>query len=249
MTHLDDGTIQSFLHGELPETERELVTRHATSCTECGALVEDARREESWIRNRLDLLNEAPPVGSPIAPPAHRPVEGRSVRRAAAVLVAVLVGGVGVAWGLTAGRPFVQRLLGRSTPDDSIVVAPFEAVPAMVTGIAVEPSPRFSVTFDIMPQAGVAHVTIVETDTLAVRSSSPDAAFESRADGIVVRNAGAPGEYELLIPARNPFVEVRLGNRVVFSRERGVVRSVASPDASGRYRIQLSSSTVPGRGR
>lgn len=245
MTHLDEGMIQSYLHGELPQAARDHVERHASACNACAGLITEARQDDDWVLNRLALIDVVPPAGRLVTPPAPAPAM-RALRRAAVIVVTVVLGGTGVAWGLTAGRTFLRETFGVGRPDERAADTPSDSpnlVPSeMTTGIAVVPSARFTITFEATQDSGTLTVAIVETEQVAVRATGAGVAFESRPDGIVIRNRGADGDYDVSIPSRAPFVEVRLGSRVLFSLERSSVRASGSRDATGRYVIPLAGS-------
>jgi anti-sigma factor RsiW len=251
MSHLEEGTIQSYLHRELPQAERVVVERHASTCSSCSELIEAARLEDAWIRDRLASLDEAAPARRFRVPAASIPVTAsRSLRRAAVILGAVIVGGTSVAWGLTAGRAFLRDTVGLGRPDENAAVTTPAGVdpasitaPEMSSGIAVEPSARFAITFDAGQDSGMLRVAIVETDKISVRASSAEVSFESRADGIVIHNRGVSGDYALSIPERAPFVEVRLANVVLFSRQNGIVRTIGTQNPPGGFRIPLAGIT------
>ncbi|MGD0484338.1 MAG: zf-HC2 domain-containing protein, partial [Gemmatimonadales bacterium] len=73
MAHVDDGTLNALLDGEVPAEEAVAVRAHLTSCTECAARFEEAKR---FLAEAADLLSAlAPPVEerpAAAAPPAAR---------------------------------------------------------------------------------------------------------------------------------------------------------------------------------
>ena len=146
--------LMSFLEGELDDTSRAEVERHAQHCAECGSMLADIRSIRSDAA-KLPVLTpshdlwagiaeriEAPvvPIGSttPVTafPAAKRPLWQRSwVRRAA--WAASLVGAVGVGYvGATQTRtqvatldtiePFDTASTVASIPDDSTTGLPVE---------------------------------------------------------------------------------------------------------------------------
>ena len=59
MQHPDEGTIHSWLDGQLPETEAAAIEAHTTECAECAALVAEARgliAASSRIVSALDVV-------------------------------------------------------------------------------------------------------------------------------------------------------------------------------------------------
>jgi hypothetical protein len=67
MAHVDDGTLNALLDGEVPAEEAVAVRAHLASCAECAARFEEAKR---FLADAADLL-------SALAPPAaERPSAG-----------------------------------------------------------------------------------------------------------------------------------------------------------------------------
>lgn len=65
MSHVDEGTLHSYLDGELPSSERAAVEAHLAQCTACRATLGEAR---AWLERASALLGSARPVERP-APP------------------------------------------------------------------------------------------------------------------------------------------------------------------------------------
>ncbi len=71
MAHVDDGTLNALLDGEVPPEEAVAVRAHLASCAECAARFEEAKR---FLADAADLLSAlAPPAqqrAPAVAPPA-----------------------------------------------------------------------------------------------------------------------------------------------------------------------------------
>jgi len=73
MAHVDDGTLNALLDGELEEAEAAAVRAHVSACAECGGRFEDAKRFLDAAAELLGVL--APPVDArPAEPGAPAPL-------------------------------------------------------------------------------------------------------------------------------------------------------------------------------
>jgi putative zinc finger protein len=65
MSHVDEGTLHSYLDGELPASERASVEAHLAQCAACGVTLGEAR---ALLERASTLLGSAGPIERP-APP------------------------------------------------------------------------------------------------------------------------------------------------------------------------------------
>src|SRR5262245_36929803 len=102
--HLDEGTVQAIVHGELTKTAEVDVARHAADCAECRERIAVAREEDALVRRRLSLLDVPPPAAAvaDVIRASHRQHSSGRWRRAAAI--ALLAGGTGIAWAIPSVR-------------------------------------------------------------------------------------------------------------------------------------------------
>jgi anti-sigma factor RsiW len=77
MSHVDEGTLQTFLDGELGETERREVDLHLNTCQACRVRLEEVG---SASRRASELLGELEP--GPVQAPSWRDLEERAEARA-----------------------------------------------------------------------------------------------------------------------------------------------------------------------
>jgi anti-sigma factor RsiW len=74
MAHVDDGTLNALLDGELREAEATAIRAHLATCAECGVRFEEAQRFLAAAANLLDLLavpaTKEPPAVAPEVPAA-----------------------------------------------------------------------------------------------------------------------------------------------------------------------------------
>lgn len=60
MTHIDEGTIHAWLDGALDDAEARRASEHAASCSQCGALVVEARGLIAGASRILTALDDVP---------------------------------------------------------------------------------------------------------------------------------------------------------------------------------------------
>jgi anti-sigma factor RsiW len=94
MAHVDDGTLNALLDGELDGTEAAGVRAHLSGCTECAARFQDARRFLDEAAELLGVLAPAAPESRPAdARPAEPPASPRPGPAGVAPLVPVAPAG------------------------------------------------------------------------------------------------------------------------------------------------------------
>lgn len=71
MTHLDEGTIHAWLDGALDDAEARRVSEHVASCSQCGALVAEARGLIAGASRILTALDDVPAGIAPRRVPAR----------------------------------------------------------------------------------------------------------------------------------------------------------------------------------
>jgi len=169
MQHPEEGTIHSWLDGQLPLTQAAEIESHVAACPTCGAAVAEARGFIAASSRILTALDDAPRGVIPVAAPGSG--NRRAMLRAAAAVFVVAAGS------------FV--VLGRTGRDgsqfDSVatkVTVPVTANESTVneSGVAAITAP--TVSRAEMPPAGRDRMSepIVHGGTSAGRPSASDAA-------------------------------------------------------------------------
>jgi len=169
MQHPEEGTIHSWLDGQLPLIEAAGIESHVAACPTCGAVVAEARGFIAASSRILTALDDAPRGVIPVAAPGSG--NRRAMLRAAAAVFVVAAGS------------FV--VLGRTGRDgsqfDSVatkVTVPVTANESTVneSGVAAITAPTVSPVE--MPPAGRDRMSepIVHGGTSAGRPSASDAA-------------------------------------------------------------------------
>ncbi len=240
--HLGDEQIQRTLHDELGPA-RAVVDRHLAECAECRLRIAEARLEEEWV---FDLLRESDPATTDIDAETI-PFEARR-RNAVAwgqwaaglVFAAVLAGAAYTA----PGSPvpvWLERagawLMGAASRDS----LPHAVAPTPTpSGIAVLPSPRFSIRFETVQTRGIAAVTLTAGPHIVVRTVNGTATFSTDVDQLTIDNRGSTADYEIELPNDAPRVEIAVGNRRLLLKEGASLDAEGTPDRQGRYLLPLS---------
>lgn len=226
-THLpDDGQIQAYLDGELPESERSSVDAHVRSCPECARALDELRSAATALHA---LVTRATPrhVDDPAVPhPAFlrrrsRPA-ARSLARAAG-LVLLLAGSAAVLEATTGWLGAAVRAV-RGASEAPAVPAPPDAGTA---------GPAADALFTVQPRGGTLEVILDEMvpgARVTVRVGDGEVGevrIGGSAEGVTYRagpgsaTAVAPGvaEVEVVLPA-----SLRSG-RVVVNGETAIVKA------------------------
>lgn len=244
MTHLDEGTLQALLDGELEPGLRARADAHLAACRECAEQLAEVRGLNARTSALLGMVEAAPPMMAAQAAFARRR-RGAGVlthaRRAlprAAVLVLAVAGAAAAA--VVPGSP-VREWVARVTvearaPEPAPTVAAPVAAPA--APVAVEPAPK---AVSILPDAGQVRVSVTASSPeLRVRARLSDdpqaqvtatgaavsARFRTGAGRIDIVGAG-PGEVVVELPRGADAAFVEVNGRVVAAKEGGVLRSLA----------------------
>lgn len=244
--HLEDETVERLAHGELVAPDERAARAHIASCGACAARVNAARHDDVRIGSLLATLDAPMPrvravdVMSRPAAAARRP---RHYRAAAAILLALALGGV--AWAAPGSpiRRWLEAGAEREIPRTA-APPPRPSVPAASSsGIAVAPGERFAIAF--VNASGLVDVALADSGELRVQASQGAATFASEVNRLVVSNA--PGaRIEVTIPRHAAHVEIRVADRRVFLVQRGRATTDARP-AAGRWVVDLSARQAPDR--
>jgi predicted anti-sigma-YlaC factor YlaD len=239
--HLDDEQIQRLLDQHLDSSATEAARAHLGSCSECRTRLDQAEQEDTWLSQRLQLLDHPTPAVSATG------VAGRARRRsptwrriAAGILLAVTTAGVAYA---VPGSP-VPRWFHRIA---SLITSNHPRQPgAMIgnrpesrAGIAVAPGRRFII--EVAPGQALDSAVVMLTDAteLVVRAQGGTTSFASDVGRLAVRHSGAPGVLEIEVPRTAPWVELTVGRRRVWLKSGAKVESPASADEGARYHVSL----------
>lgn len=243
--HLDEETVQRFLHGELPRSEELGARSHLSECDDCRRRFSEAEREEAETRALLAKLDTAEILldAQTIAGRA-RSRRSRPLARAAGILLAVGVAGAAYAMPGSPVREWVRDVaawiegrqgLTHSSPGVSATPEPSTA------GIAVDPGSRLVVAFDAPSAGGSARIQITEDAEVKVRAPGGAASFTSAPGRLVIQSLRAPITFEIDIPRAAPLVEIDVDGRLVFLKKGpSITPGRGAADSLGGYLLHLT---------
>jgi anti-sigma factor RsiW len=239
--HLDDEQIQRLLDQQLDSSATETARTHLGTCSECRTRLDQAEQEDTWLSQRLQLLDHPTPALSATGVAARAPRQSPTWRRmAAGILLAVTTAGVAYA---VPGSPvplWFHRIASLMTsnhsrqPGSTIVNRPESRA-----GIAVTPGRRFIIVLAPGQALDSAVVMLTDATELVVRVQGGTTSFASDVGRLAVTHTGAPGVLEIEVPRMAPWVELTMGRRRMWLKSGAKVESAAPTDAGGRYHVPL----------
>lgn len=250
--HLDDGTLQALIDGELPPGERAAAEAHLAACAACAAEM----RGLAGVHERAGMLLGRTDVPAPVAQAtmslrarrlrAGRYVEvRRTLARAAVLLLAVV--GVAAAVPGTGVRQWVAETIlpGEKAPiRPEMRRAPVPAPAAQTAPAAEAPPSGVSIRADggavrvVLSRvaAGVEiRARLVDGELAGVLARGPAATgarFRTAPGKIEVLDAGA-GVLEVRVPRSARAASVEVNGRVYLAKDGDVLRATAPAPARG----------------
>lgn len=193
MSHLDDGTLQAFLDGELADRERGPVAEHLLECDRCRTAHDELEQANALFSEAVATLDVEPSVAAPraVLDASGRPgAVGSFVKAAGLILLLAAAASAAVP-----GSPVREWIESAVEPEPD---------PAPIPERIVEPPAP-------APAPAPAGVAIVPTGTVEVRVSDPDGAtirlLQTDGESVAVSAVGAerdptfrtgPGRIEVL---------------------------------------------------
>lgn len=218
------------------------VEQHLRSCSECQARLDQARREEAWIRERLGMVDHVlPPITArSVVARAGRSWRGWQ-RLAAGIVLALAAAGAAYA---APGSP-LPGLISRVVHGVAPTARPDEAPPTpdarpSQSGIAVAPGDRLTIEFASPEPGDTAVISLSDDSEVTIRASGGKTTFASETDRLVVRQSRAPARMEIRIPRAAPAVELKVGERLILTKRSSMVTTDVEPDSAGRYLLPIA---------
>jgi hypothetical protein len=240
--HLTDAEHDLLAHGELPPHDSARAVAHMARCDVCAGRRASLARDDLAIGGALRLLDgpiPAPDVDAVIATARRR---GPSRWRIAAAAGALALAGAAAAM---PGSPLRVLLERAATREPRVDIAarpaapePRAAVPT-ASGVEVPVGDSAIVLFEAEQSSGAIRITIERADALRVRALGGGPALAVRSSGVVVRNRGSAASYEVAMPAAATFVEVRVGDRIVFAKHGRAVTRAPAYHADGSWTLRF----------
>ena len=224
--HLDPGTVERLLDGELGGPEEARAREHLAACAECRQQVDATRQERDETHALLRHLDHPVPrssAGTVVARVAAPP-EPSLVLRAAGILVAVGIA-VGAAYAIP-GSPLRGWVKAALESIGERRVAPTGSPAAADTayaGISVAPGAELSIQFLARQSEGHARVTLTDGADVVIRAPRGAAVFTSDSDRLVIDNRGATAVFEVQVPRTAPRIEIQIEGERVFHKGRTLV--------------------------
>ena len=243
--HVSDEGLYALLDGELSPHATAEIRAHLNRCPTCGHRWEELERQRREVAQLLGSLDCAPPQISPdalLARARTRPKRGRGLL--AAGLATLLIGAVAVAFAGSLPRQWLARLLPNlGSPR---VRQPSQLRSSRRSGIALVPGQALEVAFREAQAVGSISITLVADSQVTVRALGDTVGYSVGTDAVVIANAGrTTASYEIVLPRSLPRVSVRVGRRVVFSKNDSEIVAPVSPDSASEYVIPFTA--LPGK--
>jgi anti-sigma factor RsiW len=175
MSHLDDGTLQAFLDGELDPTVRAEVAEHMLACDRCRTTHGELTRANALFAEAVSALDTESPSGR--APSAL----GRQARRGAGSFVkaaGLILALAAAASAAVPGSPVHELIVNtmRGEPEVAEVTPP---PPEPEAEPVVEPAPPAPAGVSIVPVSGPAVVSLEGLTDVTIRLERADATAAS----------------------------------------------------------------------
>lgn len=237
--HLDREQVELALDAGVREGSDP--EQHLRTCSECRARLDQARREDAWVRDRLGTLDHVPPTitARSVMTRAGRPRRSWE-RLAAGVILALAAAGAAYA---APGSP-LPGLIRRVVYGVAPTVRPSEAPPIpdarpSRSGIDVAPGNRLTIEFASPVQGDTAVVWLSNGSEVEVRASGGKTTFLSEPDRLIVRQSGAPARFEILVPRDAPWVRLAVGQRRLWLKVGSRIDGTGYAGGGRRYVLPL----------
>jgi hypothetical protein len=245
--HLGDEEIQRVLHGEIESAVRGEALEHLDACSSCRQRLDDAGREEAGIYALLSHVDHPVPEVHPQSLMVARSAAPTGGWRRKAALIALAVGGAGVAYAAP-GSPLpgwinrIGAIMARHAAAPAVPTAPSPSESTPSGGIAVTPHDRFTIGFTSVQTSGTATVILTDGHDIIARSANGTATFMTDVDRLTISNEASAADYEIQVPRGAPWVEIRVAARRLLLKRGAEVLSDVPADTLGRYVLSLTRS-------
>lgn len=240
MTHLDEGTLQAFLDGELPVRERAGAAEHLLVCDGCRDELDSLRRSNAVLAGGLGQLDVPAPAAAPPSGARRRlGFGGRSLVRAAVLVLVVAAAASATVpgspvreWIVEAVRP-APVPVEAPRPEPQVVNAPAPEAPPAPVGVALAEAREVDVLVSGLEDATI---RLLRTDASGVSVSAVgtlrDPIFRIGSDRIQVVG-GSGGELVVEIPRGAGLVRLVVDGRRYAEVVRGTLRLLEPGEEDG----------------
>lgn len=258
--HPHDDALHAFADGELATQRAADLSAHLETCAECRVRMVAIRVDTAAVFSGLAALDSAVPdvpFGRIAERAIMRPHNPKLWRWAAAAVVALTLSGLAVAapsspvgnWlraffragGARDIRPTVPALTAKPTPPSG------EALDR--TGVTIYPGDSLRIEFARWQVAGEMTVTLVDSAPVTVRTTAGAATFSVSSTVLGVDNSGRDTHFDLWIPRRTSYIEIRVAGHRVYRRTRVADDIGSTGDTIGVRHLSLARNAAPSQTR
>jgi hypothetical protein len=239
--HLDEEQIQRLLHGELLPASAGSAREHLRTCADCALRMSAATADETFVLDRLRLLDHPRPSLDAASAMVGRRRGPRWFRWAAGIVLTL--GAAGAAYAIPGSpvRRLVDRIAARTTTAPAARPAePRQPTDSVIAGIAVSPGDRLTIVFSSEQPRAVATVSLTDGVDVVVRAVGGHAAFASHVDRLSISNQARSARFEVEIPRGAAHVDIEVAGQRVFAKQGSRVVIEGRPAAGDRFRVPLS---------
>jgi hypothetical protein len=242
--HPTDGMWQEYLDRQCEVPVQQELALHSAMCTSCQQTIAALDHRRSHAANLLDLIDATVPARSLAGVLSRRRRRSSSPQTllvaAIVALCVVTAAGASVRAGLF--HRALDWLLGPRPPIEA--PAPVPAIGGgqqpSSTGVAFESSGPVEIAFEEWPAAGEILILLREGPRVSVAATAPSA-YSVRKGKVVVGNRGVSASYRVTLPKDAASAAIRVGNRVIFSKQGDIIRTRAKQTGSGAYALEFES--------
>lgn len=227
MTHLDDGTLQSFLDDELPPGERAEAAEHLLACSRCRAAQEELLRAHALFSHSVAVL-DVEPAFSPTRRSGSRARRGTSSVVKAAGLILALAAAASAAVPGSPVRAWIESAIEPEAPaaptpapDRTPALAPTE-LPAPAGVSLSADGPVVVALVGVEGTAILLEASDGASASVSARGCVRDPVFRTGRDRIEVREA-AGGQVRVRLPARSG-ARLEVNGRLYAEARQGALR-------------------------
>jgi anti-sigma factor RsiW len=243
--HLTDETTERLVAGDLSDRDERDARRHLAACASCAERMRALEHVDRAIERTLRSLDHTPPL---VGPRAIVERAGSAPRRRAGLVAAGAAAAVFATAALAMpGSPIASWWRGSAEASSDAPGAPPAVVapgvvtpaPAPVSGIRLVPDIAFELAFESPQASGAIRVSLLAQDEVSVHADGV-VEYAVLPAGVLIRNRGARASYEVRVPETLPRLRVRVGQRLVFAKERDEITTIATRDDLGVYVVPLA---------
>lgn len=232
--HPSDATWRSWLDGEVAPAEMAELERHLEECDICRQASSAIASDRTKVMALLPSLGGADSVPriDDILERAARPGPRRWAAIAAMILLGIVtVAGASVATGLF--QTVVEKLQGprQAGPTEASAT---QAEDRVSTSIALEAGARAAVVFLSTQTAGTITIAVNDQPRVEVVASRV-VPYKVQQGQVSITNGGTNADYLVRIPRRLLRAEIRVADRVVFTKDGNAITALVTPDSAGTY--------------